>query len=145
MREINSEILISAPPDKVWEVLMAFSRYPEWNPFVREISGEARQGARLRARLQLPGSSPMTFKPRVRRVIPGREFRWLGVLFIPGLFDGEHVFELLPAEDESTRFVQRELFRGVLVPLVWSSLEPRTLQGFNEMNRALKQTVESGS
>lgn len=123
---------------------MAFSRYPEWNPFVREISGEARQGARLRARLHLPGSSsPMTFKPRVRRVIPGREFRWLGVLFIPGLFDGEHVFELLSTEDGGTRFVQRELFRGVLVPFVWSSLEPRTLQGFDEMNRALKQRAET--
>lgn len=145
MREINSEIEISAPPEKVWEVLMAFSQYPEWNPFIREISGEARQGARLRARLQLPGSSPMTFKPRVRRVIPGREFRWLGVLFVPWLFDGEHVFELLSAEDGGTRFVQRELFRGVLVPFVWSSLEPRTLQGFNEMNRALKKIAEGGS
>ena len=145
MREIATEIQIQAPPDKVWGVLMDFDRYPEWNPFIREISGDARQGARLRARLQLPGSSPMTFKPRVRRVIREREFRWLGILLVPRLFDGEHVFELLPLDDGTTRFVQRELFRGVLVPLVWKSLEPRTLRGFSNMNQALKERVESGS
>jgi hypothetical protein len=145
MREISTEIGISGPPERVWEILMDFHRYPEWNPFVREITGEARQGARLRARLQLPGGSPMTFRPQVRRVIPGREFRWLGILFVPLLFDGEHVFELLPEQGGGTRFVQRELFRGVLVPLVWKTLEPRTRRGFEEMNRALKQRVESGS
>ena len=33
-----------APPDVVWEVLLEFDSYPEWNPFVRAIEGTPAKG-----------------------------------------------------------------------------------------------------
>jgi hypothetical protein len=61
---------------------------------------------------------------------------------VPGLFDAEHFLIIQPLEDNRVRFVHREEFRGVLVPLFARSLENNTQRGFEEMNRALKERAE---
>jgi len=142
MKELRTEIEIKAPIRRVWEVLTDFDRYPEWNPFVREISGDLRRGARLRVHLAPPGRSGMRFKPVVRDVEPGKTFRWLGHLLMPRLFDGEHIFELEPLDNNSVCFVQREVFRGMLVGLFRHMLDTDTRYGFNAMNEALKKRAE---
>ena len=143
MRELFTEIEIAAPPERVWRILVEFSQFPEWNPFIREAKGEIKEGGRLRVRIEPPGGAGMTFKPVVKRVALNRELRWLGRFLIPGLFDGEHSFEILPVGNGKVRFVQREAFRGLLVPLFWKSLEGPTKQGFKDMNAALKQRAET--
>jgi hypothetical protein len=40
------------------------------------------------------------------------------------------------------RFVHREEFTGILVPLLWRSLDRDTRRGFEEMNRRLKELAE---
>src|SRR5437870_9772589 len=80
----------------------------------------------------------MRFRPTVRVAVRNREFRWLGRLVIPGLFDGEHIFELTPLGSQSTRFVQRERFRGLFLPFLARRLEMDVRRGFEEMNRALR-------
>jgi hypothetical protein len=92
-------------------------------------------------RIEPPDGRAMTLKPSVLAAEPNREFAWLGRLIAPGIFDGEHHFELEPL-DGGTRFVQRERFKGVLVPLTAGVLE-KTRRGFEDMNAALKQRVES--
>ena len=84
----------------------------------------------------------MTFTPTVTRVEPGRAFRWVGRLLFPGLFDGEHIYEINPLAEGGVRLVHREEFRGVLVPLFWKSLDTHTRQGFEAMNAALKKRAE---
>ena len=42
MPSISATIDIVAPPDAVWEVLTDYARYPEWNPFIVEMSGDKR-------------------------------------------------------------------------------------------------------
>lgn len=39
MREIRTEIIIAAPIEKIWAILINFSSYPRWNPFIRNIEG----------------------------------------------------------------------------------------------------------
>jgi hypothetical protein len=84
----------------------------------------------------------MTFKPQVLNAEPNRQLRWLGRLLVPGLFDGEHSFTIQPLEERCVRFVQREEFKGLLVPLFARSLETNTRRGFEQMNRALKERAE---
>jgi len=144
-KEIRTEIVIQARPEKVWEVLTSFAQYPQWNPFVKKIEGPLQEGAQITARIEPPGSSGMTFKPTLLVVSPARELRWLGHLFVPGLFDGEHVFELYENTDGSTTFVQREEFGGILVPLFKKMLDNNTLAGFNAMNQSLKARAEASS
>lgn len=138
---IASQIEIDAPAATVWAILMDFPAYPEWNPFIRQISGSPQVGARLEARLQPPGGRAMTFRPTVLVAEPEREFRWLGKLLVKGLFDGEHVFRIEPLGPDRVRFVQEESFAGILVPLLKGTLG-QAEQGFREMNAALKQRAE---
>ncbi|MGI8606778.1 MAG: SRPBCC family protein [Gaiellaceae bacterium] len=142
MREIRDEIEIDGPPERVWSVLMDFDAYPEWNPFVKRISGRAEKGAKLDVRIVPPGKKGMRFKPTVIAAEPRREFAWLGKVLVPGLFDGEHHFELEDLGGGRTRFVQREVFKGLLTPMLGGMLD-NTHEGFRELNQALKRRVES--
>lgn len=141
-KEIITNIQINAPSGTVWQVLTDFSRYSQWNPFIRSIQGEARQGGTLEVSIQPPGGNGMTFRPVILDLQPGRELRWRGRLLLPGIFDGEHQFQIEPLGENHTRFVHREVFSGLLVPFLWSSLDKQTRQGFEEMNRALKMQIE---
>jgi hypothetical protein len=144
VRELRREIEIDAPPEGVWAVVTEFAAYPEWNPFIRRIGGELREGARLEVRIEPPGARATTFKPTVRSVEANRELRWLGRLLFPGIFDGEHSLRIEPLEGGRSRFVQSERFSGVLVGLVKGTLQ-KTEVGFEQMNAALKARIEQSS
>ncbi|MFZ0514722.1 MAG: SRPBCC family protein [Candidatus Nitrosopolaris sp.] len=47
MKEINTEIEITAQADKVWQVLKDFAHFPDWNAFIREIIGSVVEGSKL--------------------------------------------------------------------------------------------------
>ena len=83
MEELHSEIEIKASAERVWELLTDFASYPEWNPFIRQISGEPITGERLEVRIEPPGGRGMTFRPTVLNVEDNRELRWLGHLLVP--------------------------------------------------------------
>ena len=142
MKELHSEIEIAASPERVWDILADFAAYPRWNPFIRYISGELEVGERLEVRLEPPDSRGITLRPRVLSTEPNRQLRWLGHLLVPGLFDGEHTLATEPLDENRVRFVQHEVFKGVLIPLVARSLG-NTLRGFEEMNGALKEQAEA--
>ena len=141
-KQLRTEIVIDAAPDRVWAVLTDFAAYPAWNPFVRRLSGPAAVGSRLTARIEPPGGMAMTLRPTVLAAVPGRELRWLGHLLVPGLFDGEHGFRIEPLGPDRVRFVQEERFAGLLAPLVLRLVERGTRQGFEAMNRELKARAE---
>ena len=142
-RHIHTEILIQASPGRVWQVLTDFAAYPDWNPFIVSLQGTAEWGERLRVEICTGEGRVHVFKPVVLQATPPTRLRWLGRFGIPGLFDGEHDFELEP-QDDSTLLHQRETFQGYLVPLLWRTVEPATRAGFEAMNRALKARVEVG-
>ncbi len=144
MQRLETSITIEASSQRVWDVLVDFARYPEWNPFITRITGEAVPGARLTVRLQPPEARGMTFRPRVLVAAPGRELRWVGHLLVPGLFDGEHTFVLEETTGHSCRFRQAETFRGVLVGFLSKRL-PEVADGFEDMNLVLKQRSEQGA
>lgn len=142
MREIRTEIEFDGTPEEVWAVLADLPAHASWNPFIRQIEGDLRPGAKLEARLEPEGERGMTFRPTVLAVEPGRELRWLGHLIVPGIFDGEHTFRIEQVGAGRVRFVQGERFGGILLPLLWRKLrDGGTAKGFRAMNEALAQRV----
>lgn len=141
-KEIKTQIVINASPEKVWAVLTNFDKYPEWNPFIKSIKGSVKVGSKIIARLEPPEAKGMTFKPKVLAFDSQKEFRWMGHLLFPGLFDGEHKFELIDNHDGTTTFIQSEKFKGILVPLFKKMLDTNTVNGFNLMNQKLKELSE---
>ncbi len=145
MKEVYSEIEIHASAERVWRLLTDFASFPEWNPFIRRASGNAQVGERLEVNIQPSGARGMTFRPTVLKAEPNRELRWLGRLLIPGLFDGEHIFTIEPLGTYRVRFVQREIFTGLLIPFFARGLDTDTRRGFDEMNQALKFRAEQAA
>ena len=143
MHQIVTQMDIAASPERVWSILMDFSAYPQWNPFIRSLSGVAKPGEKLRVTIQPEEHRAMTFRPRVLTATNQQELRWLGRLGFPGLFDGEHYFQLAVLSNGSTRVTQGERFSGVLVGLFLARMETATKAGFDAMNRALKDRAEA--
>ena len=141
MRTITTEIAIAAPPGRVWEVLMDFDTYPEWNPFITVIAGDPAPKGRLDVSISPPGGTSMRFRPSVTAHEPERFFQWLGSLGMRGVFDGRHSFRLSPTE-QGTRFEHREDFTGLLSFMMAGSRREQTEAGFRTMNEALKSRCE---
>ncbi|RQG96668.1 SRPBCC domain-containing protein [Natrarchaeobius chitinivorans] len=142
MRQVEVFEEIDAPPDVVWDVLLEFDSYPEWNPFVRRIEGVPKEGERLRVRIEPPDSRPITFRPTVVAAEENRRLAWLGRVLVPFAFDGYHEFRLEPIDGgDRTRLLHRETFRGALVPLLFDAR--RIERGFTAMNRAIKDRAEN--
>lgn len=140
--EIRTEIEIAASAEEVWAILLDFPQHPRWNPFVRQIEGQAKVGERLTVTVKPANGNGMTFRPVVRVAEPRRELRWLGRFLLPGLFDGEHYFRLEPMGKDRVRLVHGEIFSGILVGFAKSGLEGGTKAGFVAMNEALRARAE---
>jgi hypothetical protein len=142
-RSIKTEIVINAPAEEVWNVLMDHEAYPQWNPFIKQISGSTQKGKNLAVTIQSKGNDPMDFEPTVLINKKEREFRWAGKLLVTGVFDGEHYFILEQIGPNKTRFIQGENFTGILSGVFMKMIGKDTKGGFIAMNKALKKEVES--
>jgi hypothetical protein len=142
MTNFETRIVINASKSKVWNVLMDHAAYGNWNPFITELKGNANEGESIRIVLEADGQKPMTIKPTVLVNNSEKEFRWLGHLFVKGLFDGEHYFQLKEVEPNITELIHGEIFTGLLVKPILKMVGESTLKGFNAMNTALKLEAE---
>jgi hypothetical protein len=144
MKSISVTTQISAPIATVWANLSAVDEYAAWNPFITSFLGELVVGSRVEVRIAPPGGRPMTFRPTITEVTPGRRLEWLGRFLVPGLVDGRHSFQLEAMDDGHTRLTQSEEFRGALVPVMGGMLE-RTRAGFAAMNEAVRLRAEAAT
>jgi hypothetical protein len=142
LKRLTTNIEINAPSDKVWNILVDFDAYPDWNPFITQIKGKAIEDERLEVTIHPPGGKEMTLKPVVLIADENKHFRWLGHLLIKGIFDGEHIFRIESTGNSAVRFVHEEVFRGLLVPLFSRMLDEKIRRGFESMNYALKERAE---
>ena len=135
--ELNTQITINASPEEIWNVLIDFKSYPDWNPFITSIEGTPETGNQLKADID-----GMKFKPLILESISNKKLVWKGRLLFKGLFDGEHSFEIIQ-QQESCLFIQSEKFTGILVPFFKKKLSIDTKQGFISMNEKFKQRIEA--
>ena len=135
---IETSVAINSTPEKVWQVLINFESYSEWNSFITSLSGELRLGSKLQATIQ-----GMKFSPRIISLSNRKAFSWKGKLFFNGLFDGEHSFSLKENPDGTTTLYHIEKFSGLLVGLFNKKIDVDTKNGFEKMNLELKKRVEN--
>ena len=141
MKSIETAIVINATPAKIWRILMNFEEYSEWNPFIQLIKGEQKIGSQIEASIGL-GKKGMTFQPTIQRLDKNKAFEWLGHLWAKGIFDGRHTFEIEEINEHSSKFIHKEVFKGILSGLIMTMIKKDTLTGFEAMNEALKVKAE---
>jgi hypothetical protein len=139
-REIQTEISIAAPAEAVWNCLMAFDRYPDWNPMLHVHEIERQLGGRVKFSVRLGSNKRASFEARISRDDGRRRFAWRGGN--PLAVGGEHYFELSEGKGGTTRFIHGERFSGLLLPAVWSRIA-KSERLYRGMNEALKQRAEA--
>jgi len=141
--EVVAERDIAAPPEVVFSVLTDVARWHEWCTWLAWDDGEMKEGAILSLRLTPPDGGGYAFAPTVLTVDGPRHLAWVGRTGLPGVFDGEHHFELSPLDGGRTHLVNRERYSGVLSPLfkrlpAMKSAKP----GFEAMNDEILRRAE---
>ena len=142
MKENRNEIEIQSTPEKVWEVLTAFDKYPEWNPLLCRVEGKLIVGDKINLTAK-SASSEMELLCTVLTVEPNRQFSWKFHVGAPFLFRGEHIFKIERIDEHKVRFIDREIFHGLLVPLQAKNLEMNAKPAMIAMGEALKARVEN--
>jgi hypothetical protein len=137
---VRVELVIEAPRRAVWDVLVDFPRYPEWNPFTVGVQTSGRVGAPVLLDVKL-GGRRMKMRERMRVNDPLCRIGW-GLRILGGvLLDCTRVQELEDAGEGRTRYVCHESFRGLSVPLFFDRYRDSMEVGFEAAARALNRRV----
>jgi uncharacterized protein YndB with AHSA1/START domain len=110
------EVVIDAPIERVWELLTAVDRWPEWNPDVKSVSldGPVERGSSFRWK-----AGPGTITSRVEHVEPPRVVAWSGrTLGIRAV----HVWRL-ESRDGGTLARTEESYDGLVARVLRRSLQ----------------------
>ena len=139
MRELRTEIQISAEPDKVWKILMDLQGWSNWNPIVNKIEGNLEVGAELSITMcDENGKDGRSYKATITAIEENRRFSYVGSMMAKFMFSAERIFELEESQG-GTFFVQREIYTGIMAPLFWGKLNEHALPMLKSMNEALKK------
>ena len=144
MQEIQTEIFINAPIEKVWAVLTDLHAYSAWNPFICKVEGNLQLDSPLTVTVQPAGQKPMSFRSKIDS-LGEYEFSWLGGVGIPGIFKGLHRFKLEKNANNQVKFIHSERFSGILHWPILYMIGKSTREGFVNMNQALKERCETES
>ena len=142
MIEIHNEVEINAPVERVWEVLTDLVRFPEWNPLFYQGIGNIKVGEMVTVSAKT-ATKDMKFDCKVIGLEPLRGFSWKFHVIHPVLFRGIHIFQVEPMTEQIVKFVDREQFEGLLLPLQTKDIRTNGLAAMVGMGQALKQRVES--
>ncbi len=145
MNTVETQIEISATPEKVWSVLMDIPKWNDWNPTMNKISGSPSLGSKLdiimvskegKGRKDGPKYSPV-----VKEVDAPRYFRWKANMVADLVFTNEKIF-ILEESGSGTKLTHKETFKGLMVPMMKGHLETGVKPMLESMNKALKKVVE---
>src|SRR5262245_59672806 len=130
-----AEIVISAAPELVWDVLTTFERWPMWNPDVRSITmqGDVAVGSEFRWK-----AGPGTITSTLQEVDPPRRITWTGrTLGIRAV----HVWWLEPT-DSVTTVLTEESYQGIVARLLRRRLQKALDRALDHGLQHLKAEVE---
>ena len=150
-RHPAAETSIDAPIDVVWSVMTDTDRYPEWNPFVREVECEQPPvtGTPIRLHVEFAGGKQVTSPERITVLEPPYDddgvqratmaYVYEGWPARLGLVRGTRWQRLTQEAGGPTRYATVEEFSGPLVPLAGPA---RVEEGFRRHADALRRRAE---
>ncbi|MCU0438133.1 MAG: SRPBCC domain-containing protein [Raineya sp.] len=140
MASYHTSIEINAPVEKVWAELMNIESYPAWNPLVKTIQGDLKQGNEIKIYI-IPLKS--NFKAKLTVFQSQKEMTWLGAVGAKWIVCGEHYYRL-EAKGDKTLLLHGEEFKGILSYLIPPFITSMMKKTFEKHNQILKQRIENG-
>ena len=144
-RDVMGSSEIDAPIDLVWDALVDFKRYPEWNTFTRSVGTNLEVGSPVEIHMDLPGRFTSILTEWVNLVERGSTICWGMHMGHPLILCANRWQELQELPGGRTRYVTTDRFSGLLVPIQMRlNAEPMRL-GFQSVADGLKAWVEGGN
>jgi hypothetical protein len=140
MKEIKGSIDIDAPVGKVWGVLTDLKAYPQWNPFMTQLSGDLKEGSVLDVVVKIPGRKDTKFKTQLVKMVEKKEALFKGAI-IKGLLTSDHLITLESLGENKTRLFQSITFKGLMSSFAGGTIRD-SQKGLDLMNSAAKVRSE---
>jgi hypothetical protein len=142
MQIIQSEILINAPKELVWQILMDRDNYNLWNPFTPKIETNFEIGTDIILHVNMnPGKKLLLQKEQILWVKDNESVAW----GIPGPLPvkTERAQNIIAISPEQTQYITYDKFWGPLVPLVIWLYGKKIQAGFDSVAAGLKTYAEA--
>lgn len=110
----SSEIVIDAPPERVWAILTDVNDWPKWQ---RDISRADMRGP-LQPGAEFTWTSGMQINSRIALLRPPQAFGWTGKAHNARAI---HVWKLEPLPNNQTRVSTNESMEGFMLSAFYSS------------------------
>lgn len=136
-KSVHHEITIDATPEKVWQVLTDMEKYPEWNPTMQLVSGEVKEGNKVRYQFTQDPENVSEMDAVVVEVSPNEVLNQKGGMPMILTFDHRYIIE---ESGNQTKMTIHEDYAGIGVNF-WN---PKAVEeAYGRLNEALKARVES--
>lgn len=144
MTVLRTTFPVAASASTVWDILVDFERWPEWNPSVPSISGDARVGSTLSLTLAMPRRPSAKVKATITELEPERQFSWHGNVGGDRFFAGTREFEIDPLSDGTVQVTHVETVTGLFFPVFRAIMGSAIQEHHDNLNAALKDRAENG-
>lgn len=143
LHEIKTEIEISAPPAKVWDIISDINKWQEWSPIISASHGSTSVGSKLSITMigKVKGRDGPKYNPIITDLKEPNYFRWRAHMLAGFIFTNDKTFELEDTKS-GTRLTHTESFKGLLAPIFCGQMEKGVPPMLNSMNQALKELAE---
>jgi hypothetical protein len=136
--ECSVALDLVAPVARVWALISDVKQLSRWNSTITSLEGAIAVGQKLKLRVPI---SPRTFTPKVTELDAPRKMVWSDG-FSP-MFLGVRTFTLSEIPS-GTRFEMREVFSGLMLPMIRGSL-PDFGPPFEQWASDLRRAAEAAS
>lgn len=134
---------INAPVEKVWQILVDFEHYPQWNPFTYRVETDLKVGSPVDLYVKLPSRGSRLQTEYIREVVEPTKLSWGMEMGSKYLLTALREQYLTPISETRCSYYSTDLLQGGLTPIVKLLFAKSIQQGFNNMAYALKQRAES--
>jgi hypothetical protein len=138
----SDPVEIEAPAEQVWDILVDFERYGEWNPFTTRVDGDLEIGAPVLLHVKL-GCLKRKQPERIETVEPPHLLAWGVTMGARFLLTARREQRLEALGETRCRYLTTDATSGLLTPPVALLFGKFIRQGFNEMAAALKTRAET--
>ena len=138
----SEEIVINAPAEVVWGVIVDFDNYGLWNTFCPGMKGEAVVGSPVEMQVDL-GNGLQTQVEYVTKVEPIHTIVW-SMENKPGdPIHADRAQYITPIDDCSCRYLSVDEFSGEFAGAMIGQMGKQVEKGFNDCAAGLKARAEA--
>ena len=136
-------VVINAPREWVWSVLLDLPRYGEWNPFTYRVDTTLDIGDPVDLYVRMPIRGDRMQKEYVRIVESPSTLAWGMHMGSRLLLKAQRQQQLDAIDKTRCTYQTWDAFSGLLTPVVTGLFGADIVNGFNAMAYALKQRAEA--